>query len=171
MDGIASRSMLYMKHKVFVWTDCSMWNEYCYSIKSILMRFFFSWQFIQSTKFKLVPENCFPQWILKRLQRVSCGWMFLYVNSPYTTTPILWFKTYRSLHRNQMGRGRQLQVVMFITLVMTMEWEITHPCVLLGLFCSLSFLMCIVNCHLTSGCSEWYCETSPDSELLVKNKL
>lgn len=51
-----------------------------------LWDFFFSWRCIQSTKFKPVPENCFPQWMLKILHVwvvVECFYMLIHLTLPH----------------------------------------------------------------------------------------
>lgn len=110
-------------------------------------------------------DGCLKDYMYELWLNVSVCSFNLYYHT------FLWFTTCKNLHRDQMGRGRQLQVVMVIILVMTMKRE-KSPIHMHCWFILQSFiLMCIVNCHLTFSCSEWCCETGPVSELLVKSKL
>lgn len=152
MDSIPSRSMLHMKHEVFVWTDCSTWIESVARRSHLFLWYFFVFMTIHSKhKSKPIAGNCLPQWILKKLRVLSCGFSASVCSfTLYHCTQF--FVLYHIPNIEMKLRKNQLQVMMCVILVVIMETEIIHVCCRFSLH---SFIMfCVVNCHQASGSSE-----------------
>lgn len=158
MDGIPSRSMSYMKHEVFVWTELTV----AFGIKVLLQ-----YQILSCKIF--FPVDSFKEWSPNMYQKIAfynllqiwvmvvCFYTIIHLTLPNLL--LFGFTTCKNLYREQTGRGKQLQVMMNIVLLMTTERQIIYPCVLLFYFAAFHFYL-FVKCHFTYGSSGWSCKTS-----------
>lgn len=168
MDSIPSRSM-HMKHEVFVWTDCSTWNESVARASDPSLWYFFVFLTIHSKhKSKPIRGNCLPQWVLKKTacleMWVECFCVFIHL----ALLHFLFCALPHTIHRNEMGRQTATGDDGVI-LVVTVEREIIYVCCWFSLHSFILF--CMVICHQTSGPSELCCGTVPVSEFLTRRNL